>query len=522
MQQASRLFSRATATAGDGSAGGGIRRRSNNNNGSNTNTNNNPQQFLTRYFFIVLMLFGCMMVALNSRFSYYTTGTMNNINNNMGMLEQHLKASTSHGRMGEKKKKKKSTQKNKDDETISNNIRHVAIPSSPNVVISKKEPPQSSNNNNQKVKDSKKSTPSFIQNTETKNTNPNSSNEQQQQQQTDSTDGQQPSQQQHQLANLNCEPWGGPSNELAKEMVYWEDIPSDSKFISPYFDATKPTQYMTFEPDNGGWNNIRMAMESLLATAFAMGRTLVLPPHQGMYLLNKKDNQQRNTFSFEHFFHMERISQEHVGFNIISMKEFLELFLEGKFRNKHTGDYLFPPNNRTDWNDCTSQELYQLKMWLREEASRLLEWDPEECMAAFPRSSNSSQELIDIHEEIRREGYPHYEEFVGKPTPVDASPKDRMRENWADRKGLCLYDSELQQAPWVHFPICGRNVSYEIMSDMSMKFNVLPVVSLLPFEDEYKNEIQATIVMVTLIHFMFDGVIFNTNRPGYQSNEFTT
>eukprot|EP00980_Cylindrotheca_fusiformis_P024726 scaffold12340_cov60-Cylindrotheca_fusiformis.AAC.2 len=230
---------------------------------------------------------------------------------------------------------------------------------------------------------------------------------------------------------------------------------------------------------------------------------------------------------------MERISQEHVGFNILSMKEFLELFFEGKFRNKHTGDYSFPPKNLSDWNDCTSQELNQLKMWLREEAL-LLEWDPEECMAAFPRPSNSSEELIDIHEEIQREGYPHYEEFVGKPTSVDASPKDGMRENWADRKGLCLYDSELQQAPWVHFPVShtgkyksririyGRNVSYEIMSDMSMKFNVLPVVSLLPFEDEYTNEIQMATTIVTLIHFMFDGVIFNTNRPGYQSNEFTT
>eukprot|EP00980_Cylindrotheca_fusiformis_P024116 scaffold11543_cov54-Cylindrotheca_fusiformis.AAC.1 len=144
---------------------------------------------------------------------------------------------------------------------------------------------------------------------------------------------------------------------------------------------------------------------------------------------------------------MERISQEHVGFNILSMKEFLELFFEGKFRSKHTGDYSFPPKNRTDWNDCTSQELNQLKMWLREEAL-LLEWDPEECMAAFPRPSNSSEELIDIHEEIQREGYPHYEEFVGKPIAVGASPKDGMRENWADRKGLCLYDSELQQAPW--------------------------------------------------------------------------
>ena len=37
----------------------------------------------------------------------------------------------------------------------------------------------------------------------------------------------------------------------------------------------------------GGWNNIRMAMETIVAMAHAMGRTLVIPPSQNMYLLNK-------------------------------------------------------------------------------------------------------------------------------------------------------------------------------------------------------------------------------------------
>jgi hypothetical protein len=184
-----------------------------------------------------------------------------------------------------------------------------------------------------------------------------------------------------------------------------------------------------------------------------MGRTLVLPPHQRMYLLGKKDNKQRDSFSFEHFFHMERISEEHVGFNIITMQEFLQLFLDGQFRDT-AGQPLFPPSNRTDWNDCSHGELEQLKTWLRE-SSKLLEWDPEQCLAAFPRSSSpqDTQELTDIHAEIQKEGYPRYEQFVGKPHPVDAGPKDRMRENWAERQGLCLYDAELQQAPWVHFPV---------------------------------------------------------------------
>ena len=42
---------------------------------------------------------------------------------------------------------------------------------------------------------------------------------------------------------------------------------------------------MTFEPDEGGFNNMRMAMETVLVFAAATGRTLVMPPRQRFYLL---------------------------------------------------------------------------------------------------------------------------------------------------------------------------------------------------------------------------------------------
>ena len=62
------------------------------------------------------------------------------------------------------------------------------------------------------------------------------------------------------MAGLNCEKFGGPDREAAQEMVYWEDIPSDALWISPFNPKMRPgiqTQYLTFEPDQGGWNNIR-------------------------------------------------------------------------------------------------------------------------------------------------------------------------------------------------------------------------------------------------------------------------
>jgi hypothetical protein len=60
------------------------------------------------------------------------------------------------------------------------------------------------------------------------------------------------------LAGLSCKKYGGPSDADAKEMVYWRDIPADSHHVSPFFKGGGHTQYLTFEPDFGGWNNIRM------------------------------------------------------------------------------------------------------------------------------------------------------------------------------------------------------------------------------------------------------------------------
>ena len=59
------------------------------------------------------------------------------------------------------------------------------------------------------------------------------------------------------VAGLDCEPWGGPPNEAAAEMIYWEDIPQDSKHISPFYKPDGPAQYFSFEMDFAGFNNVR-------------------------------------------------------------------------------------------------------------------------------------------------------------------------------------------------------------------------------------------------------------------------
>ena len=73
---------------------------------------------------------------------------------------------------------------------------------------------------------------------------------------------------QHDVAGLDCTVHGGPNEpSAAQEMVYWKDLPLDNEFVSPFRSANK-RQYLTFEPDGGGWNNIRMSMETVLVSLF--------------------------------------------------------------------------------------------------------------------------------------------------------------------------------------------------------------------------------------------------------------
>ena len=253
------------------------------------------------------------------------------------------------------------------------------------------------------------------------------------------------------LAGLNCETFGGPSREQAQEMVYWSDIPSDSRYVSPFHEKRgQHRRYLTFEPDGGGWNNIRMAMETVVGMAHAMGRTLVLPPEQRMYLLRKNTGKQRTHFSFAHFFPMLEIAEEHEGLHVITMQEFLETeAMTGNLRNKETREVEFPPHNRTDWN---GQDVKELKEWLRNVTHTPL-WRPGSCLAAFPASSSDPNDVQALHEmkdRVVAKGT-DWKDFEGKPVPVDAPAEDRMAENRAGRKELCIYTPEMQEELVVHF-----------------------------------------------------------------------
>lgn len=252
----------------------------------------------------------------------------------------------------------------------------------------------------------------------------------------------------HRLADISCEAYGGPSREDMEEIVYWSDIPSDATYESPFRD---PDKFLTFEPDHGGWNNIRMAMETTVVLAHAMGRTLVLPPEAKMYLLGKEKSEQKTNFGFNDFFHLDWLDAEHTGIDIITMDEFLKReATTGRLVNTETKEVLKPPNNQVDWNGKDRDPLFS---YLRT-VGLVRPWNPIECLAAFPASPDPKEikKLHDMMDEILRDK-PKPADFEGKPFPVDAPSIDRLRENLADRDKLCIYDEEMQQARLVHIKV---------------------------------------------------------------------
>lgn len=197
-----------------------------------------------------------------------------------------------------------------------------------------------------------------------------------------------------------------------------------------------------------------MAMETALVLSHAMGRTLVLPPEQKMYLLS---NSKKKHFGFNDFFHLDAVSIEHKGFKVITMEEFLvREAMTGKMVEYGTNTTIYPPKNRTLW-DGHSPSLHKYLT----KVGNAPDWEPWDCALAIPSSTEPEavDELKTTLKSIMDGSYgkpkPTLEEFNGNPTPVDASMAERMREMVVDKHGeddkkLCLYDKPLQQAKLVH------------------------------------------------------------------------
>jgi hypothetical protein len=120
-------------------------------------------------------------------------------------------------------------------------------------------------------------------------------------------------------------------------LAYWNDPQGD--FDANFdrgapFHATGSKRYLTFEPDSGGWNNVRMSLENIFVFCAATGRTLVLPPPYQMYLLAKGE---KRDHGFGDFFPIDKLEfQKHCP--IMTMEEFIRK--EGGIKTKNHAPFI--------------------------------------------------------------------------------------------------------------------------------------------------------------------------------------
>ena len=142
------------------------------------------------------------------------------------------------------------------------------------------------------------------------------------------------------------------------DYAYWNDPQGkrDQNFKSPFAkfsDNESKHRYLTFQPDPGGWNNIRMSMEIIFTLAATTGRTLVLPPKAPFYLLGMGE---KNARSFGSFYDISKDSfQKEV--EVISMEEFFEREV---FSEKKTEKPLLDFLNDTEIKELKDNEIPNL------------------------------------------------------------------------------------------------------------------------------------------------------------------
>lgn len=146
--------------------------------------------------------------------------------------------------------------------------------------------------------------------------------------------------------NLTCN-----GQLIDSEVIYWKQVPGDDVLESPItpHHGEHHRKFLTFEYDAGGWNNIRMGLECLIVVAHAMGRTLVVPPQEHLYLIREnhkdaEDKMEHDEMGFEDFFDLDLLRSQK-GFHILHMEEFLA-------REGVTGHLkgILPPYNTTKIN----------------------------------------------------------------------------------------------------------------------------------------------------------------------------
>mmetsp|Transcript_4557 Transcript_4557/g.8169 ORF Transcript_4557/g.8169 Transcript_4557/m.8169 type:complete len:517 (-) Transcript_4557:143-1693(-) len=182
---------------------------------------------------------------------------------------------------------------------------------------------------------------------------------------------------------------------VTRRMRYWEWGPALTHQVQPH-----PHKYILFKRDCGGFNNIRMAFEVFVTAAYLTGRTLVIPPPEGWYLIDNgprtrmrpQPGDTKSTVSEEGtFFDMTDMATK---VNMVSMKRFVEDESEELGIPPNAQNLLETPEQWADADVITQGEYYDhhkaLDVWLTEDANKrnvALKWGTGGHMLYWPTIS---------------------------------------------------------------------------------------------------------------------------------------
>jgi len=229
--------------------------------------------------------------------------------------------------------------------------------------------------------------------------------------------------------NVKCD------EDIYRLVSYWNDPRSDvdrafqSPFLDPpsaYITTPKRRRYLSFEPDLGGWNNIRMEFEIMVVLAAATGRTLILPPDNPLYLLNKeKENRHRGIQSFFQGFEdiVDTISMEDFFQKEIIEKKYYQLPGDEQNRTRLMGSL-----QKCVWMAKSDNSCVYLNEYLTQVADFVPEWHGEHhCL------------IMNDEKWFRDEsGY------------LDETQQQQIKK-FCDKREPIYYNTQMHAAPLIHF-----------------------------------------------------------------------
>jgi hypothetical protein len=127
--------------------------------------------------------------------------------------------------------------------------------------------------------------------------------------------------------------------------------------------------------------------------------------------------------------------------------------MKGKLKDRKTGEAILPPKKQVDWNGHKLNDLWD---YITKVSYQPKNWNPSTCVAAFPSAPGQEaiDELLNTEKEYLNSKIPDpLIDYKGDPTPVDGSVLERLKEMMATRKNLCIYDTDMQSEPLIHFAV---------------------------------------------------------------------